>query len=132
MYTLQSTQKCPVHSTIHPTVAISTKWKTIWSLTTLFAPCTLLHTCVLSYFSHVLLFVTPLTVAGQAPLSMGFSRQEYWSGLPCPLPGYLLHQGSEPACPALQVESLLLSHWGSPIRLYPCIKFCCYFTLSKT
>ena len=118
MYTLQSTQKCPVHSTIHPTVAISTKWKTIWSLTTLFAPCTLLHTCVLSYFSHVLLFVTPLTVAGQAPLSMGFSRQEYWSGLPCPLPGYLPNPGIKPESsksPALQTNSLLLSHWWSSI-----------------
>ena len=41
-------------------------------------------TCLLSHFSHVRLFVTPWTVARQAPLSMGFSRQEYWSGLPCP------------------------------------------------
>ena len=41
----------------------------------------------LSHFSHVLLFVTLLTVAHQAPLSMGFSRQEYWSGLPFPPPG---------------------------------------------
>ena len=40
--------------------------------------------CMLSHFSHVQLFVTPWTVAYQAPLSMGFSRQEYWSGLPCP------------------------------------------------
>ena len=46
-------------------------------------------TCVLSHFSHVQLFVTPWTVARQAPLSMGFSRQEYWSGLPCPPPGLL-------------------------------------------
>ena len=40
--------------------------------------------CMLSHFSHVQLFVTPWTVAYQAPLSMGFSKQEYWSGLPCP------------------------------------------------
>ena len=39
---------------------------------------------MLSEFSHVQLFVTPLTVACQAPLSTGLSRQEYWSGLPCP------------------------------------------------
>ena len=39
-------------------------------------------------------FVTPWTVARQAPLSMGFSRQEYWSGLPCPLPGIFLTQES--------------------------------------
>ena len=49
--------------------------------------------CVLS---HVQLFVTPWTVAHQAPLSMGFSRQEYWSGLPCPLPGDLLDPGIKP------------------------------------
>ena len=47
------------------------------------------HACVLSLFSHVGLFVTPWTVARQAPLSMGFSRQEYWSGLPCPPPRHL-------------------------------------------
>ena len=39
---------------------------------------------MLSHFNHVQLFVTPWTVARQAPLSVGFSRQEYWSGLPCP------------------------------------------------
>ena len=42
---------------------------------------------LLSCFSHVRLFATPWTVARQAPLSMEFSRQEYWSGLPCPSPG---------------------------------------------
>ena len=49
----------------------------------------MINMCVLSHFSHVQLFVTPWTVARQAPLSMGFSRQEYWSGLPCPPPGNL-------------------------------------------
>ena len=44
---------------------------------------------VLSCFSRVQLFATQWTVAHQAPLSMGFSRQEYWSGLPCPLPADL-------------------------------------------
>ena len=44
---------------------------------------------MLSCFGHVQLFVTPWTVACQAPLSMGFSRQEYWSGLPCPCSGHL-------------------------------------------
>ena len=52
---------------------------------------------MLSRFSHVRLFVTPWTVARQTPLSMGFSRQEYWSGLPCPLPGDLPDPGIEPA-----------------------------------
>ena len=50
--------------------------------------------CVLSHFSDVQLFVTPWTVANQAPLSVRFSRQEYWSGLPYPPPGDLLTQGS--------------------------------------
>ena len=44
--------------------------------------------CVISHFSRVQLFATLWTIACQAPLSMGLSRQEYWSGLPCPL-GYL-------------------------------------------
>ena len=48
-----------------------------------------------SCFSCVRLFVTPGTVARQAPLSVGFSRQEYWSGLPCPLPGDLSNPGIE-------------------------------------
>ena len=51
--------------------------------------------------SHVLLFVTPWTVAYQAPRSMGFSRQEYWSGLPLPSPGDLPNLGIEPGSPAL-------------------------------
>ena len=46
-------------------------------------------------------FVTPWTVAHQAPLSMGFPRQEYWSGLPFPFPGDLLNSGIELASPAL-------------------------------
>ena len=52
---------------------------------------------VLSHFSHVQLFATPWTVACQAPLSMGFFRQEYWSGLPFPTPGALPDLGIEPA-----------------------------------
>ena len=53
-------------------------------------------------FSHVQLFATPWTVAHQAPLSMGFSRQEYWSGLPFPSPGALPNLGIEPRSPTLQ------------------------------
>ena len=51
---------------------------------------------MLSHFSHVWLFVTPWIVACQAPLSMGFSSQKYWSGLPFPFPGELSHPGIEP------------------------------------
>ena len=50
------------------------------------------------------------TIACQALLSMGFSRQEYWSGLPCSSPGDLLNPGFEPVSSASQVDSLLLSH----------------------
>ena len=49
---------------------------------------------------------TPWTVAHQAPLPMEFSRQEYWSGLPCPSPGDLPDPGIEPGSPVLQVDSL--------------------------
>ena len=61
------------------------------------------------------LFATPWIVACHASLSKGFSRQEYWSGLPCPPPGNLPHPGMEPrspASPALQADPLLLSHQG--------------------
>ena len=54
--------------------------------------------CVLSRFSCVRLFVNLWTTACQVPLSLGFSRQEYWSGLPCPPPGYLPNPGNEPPC----------------------------------
>ena len=56
--------------------------------------------------SHVRLFVTPRTAAYQAPPSMGFSRQEYWSALPFPSPGDLPNPGIEPRSPALQADSL--------------------------
>ena len=54
----------------------------------------------------VQLFVTPWTVAYQAPLSMGFSRQAYWSGLPFPFPGNLPNPGTEPGSPTLQADAL--------------------------
>ena len=72
--------------------------------------------CVLSRFSRVQLFVTPCTVARQALLSMGFSRQECCSGLPCPLPGDLCHPDIEPVSltsPALTGGSLPLVPLGN-------------------
>ena len=57
-------------------------------------------------WSRVRLFAIPWTVAYQAPLSMGFSRQEYWSGLPFPSPGDLPDPGIEPGSPALQADAL--------------------------
>ena len=65
--------------------------------------------------SHVLLFVTPWTVASQAPLSMGFSRQQYQSGLPFPSPGDLPDPGIEPGSLALQTDTLLSEPLGKPI-----------------
>ena len=58
--------------------------------------------------SRVRLFVTPWTVAYQAPLSIRFSRQEYWSGLPFPSPGDLSDPGIEPRSPALEADTLTL------------------------
>ena len=56
--------------------------------------------------SHVQLFVTPWAVAYQAPQSVEFSRQEYWSGSPFPSPGDLPNPGIEPGSPALQADAL--------------------------
>ena len=77
--------------------------------------------CVLS---RVWLFVDPpcppWTIAHQASLSMGFSRQEFWSGLPFSSPGDLPNPRIEPASPALQVDSFLLSHVRLPARELIC------------
>ena len=58
--------------------------------------------------------VTPWTIACRAPLSMEFSRQEYWSGLPFPSPGYFSDPGIEPGSPALQAVSLPIEPRGKP------------------
>ena len=67
--------------------------------------------------SRVRLFATPWTVACQAPLSMGFSRQEYWSGLPFPSPGDLPDLGIEPGSPALEADALTSEPLGKPSNL---------------
>ena len=75
----------------------------------------IVHACMLSHFSRVQLFATLWTVARQAPLSMGFFRLEYWSGLLCPPPGDLHNQGLNPPLPHLlhwQVGSLPLAPPG--------------------
>ena len=77
-----------------------------------------LPACTLCHLGHVRLLVTLWTVALQAPLSMGFSRQEYWSELPCPTPGDLPNPEIEPASlttPALQADSLPSEPPGKPI-----------------
>ena len=65
--------------------------------------------------SHVQLFATPWTVAYQAPLSMGFSRQEYWSGLPFPSPGDLPDPGIELGSPTLWADALTSELPGKPL-----------------
>ena len=73
--------------------------------------------------SHVRLFATPWTIAYQAPQSMGFSRQECWSGLPFPSPGYLPDLGIEPASPALQADALP-SELPGKILIYSLSAYC--------
>ena len=72
--------------------------------------------------SRVRLFVTPWTVAHQAPLSLEFSRQEFWSGLPFPSPGDLPKPGIEPRSPALQADALTSEPSGKP-PIEPLIEF---------
>ena len=72
-------------------------------------------TCaVLSHFSHVRILAPLWNVDHQAPLSMGFSRQEYWTGLPSPSPEDLPDPGIECWSPALQVDSLPTELEGKP------------------
>ena len=66
--------------------------------------------------SRVRLFATPWTVAYQAPQSMGFSRQEYWSGLPFPSPWDLPNPGIKPGSPALQADALPSEPPGKPVK----------------
>ena len=73
-----------------------------------------------SSLSHVWLFATPQTVTHQAPLSMGFPRQECWSGLPFPSPGFLPDPGIKPTSPALWADSLPPNHQGSPTKDQMC------------
>ena len=76
---------------------------------------------MLSRFIRVRLFANLWTEAPPALLSMGFSRKEHWSGLPCPPPGDHPSPGTEPrtpVSPALQVDSLPLSHQGKNGHVY--------------
>ena len=91
--------------------------------------------------SRVQLFATPWTVVHQAPLSMGFSRQEYWSGLPFPSPEDLPNPGIETRSPGLQADSLLFEPpWKSKspervqqyILLHQTPKVLCHQTLKMT
>ena len=90
-------------------------------------------TRMLSHFSRVQLFLTPWTIPRQAPLSMGFSRQEYWSGLPCPPPGIFPTQGSTHvsyiSCTGRQIL-YHECHLGSPI--YTGINYMYVFIYTET
>ena len=77
---------------------------------------TSIHWSVKVWVSRVWLFVTPWTVAHQAPLSVGFSRQEYWSGQPFPSLGHLPNPGIKPGSPTLQVDSFPSGPTGKPIK----------------
>ena len=72
--------------------------------------------------------MTPWTAAHQAPQSMEFSRQEYWSGLPFPSPGGLPNPGIEPGSPALEADALTSEPPGKPYQIYMisvyCLPFC--------
>ena len=100
-------------------------------------PSTLYITLSLEYrsevksLSHVHLFVTPWAVAYKAPLSMEFSRQEYWSGLPFPSPVDLPNPGFEPGSPALQADTLPSELPGKPPRwtIGLFLRYCIYFFL---
>ena len=85
---------------------------------------------MLSWFSHVWPFVTPWTVTHQDPLSMGFSRQGYWSGLPFPPPGDPPSPGPDPTyplSPALQVDSLSTDHQGRVPSTYWMLGKCYFY-----
>ena len=101
-----------------PTTSSLKIWHQSWTSNTLSTQdveriTTALNSAVLSG-SVVSNSETLWTVACQAPLSMEFSRQEYWSGLPCPPPGDLPNPGTKPRCPALQADSLPSEPPGKP------------------
>ena len=85
-----------------------------------FVPGIILDVLCTQSLGHVSLFRTPWTIAHQAPLSMGFSRQEYWSGLPFPSPGDLPEPGTKPVCPvspALQSDYFTTEPQGCPLHM---------------
>ena len=86
-----------------------------------------LKTCMLLLsLSHVQLFCNPRdNVTHQAPLSMGFSRQEYCSGLPFPFPGYIPNPEIEPVSPALAGEFFSTEPPGKPVCIQACV-LCVY------
>ena len=81
--------------------------------------------------SRVRLFATPWTVAYQAPPPVGFSRQEYWSGLLFPSPGDLPNSGIEPGSPTLQADALPSEPPGILLYNFPFVYYLCLVVISK-
>ena len=120
----------------HPFLALTSSVKPLWILNkcskvqptpllirapevslSIFAVDGFLRVCVCVSGSVISNSATPWTIAHQAPLSMGFSRQGYWSGLPCPPPGDLPNPGIKLGSPVLQADSLLSEPPGKPYSL---------------
>ena len=102
---------------VHPLA----KWFSQWGILSLLSPGGESLVCLVAQL--YLTLATPWTAVCQAPLSIGFSRQEYLSGLPCPAPGDLPNPGIEPRPPALQADSLPTEPPGKPhnFGLFLCI-----------
>ena len=109
------------HSTYRPTIYLSDEFAT-WRFHQLCLSVSHRYVCLPGH-SIVSDSATPWTVAQLAPLSMRFSRQESWSGLPCPPPGNLPHPGIEPTSPGSPaLGRRVLHHWyhvGSPFSCWP-------------
>ena len=88
-----------------------------WYISPSLVVCVCVCVCI-QLLSCVRLFANLRTVAHQAPRSMGFSQQEYWSGLPCPPPGNLPNSGIELSLPHCRWILNHLSYQGSPFRVY--------------
>ena len=114
-------QKFHIH--IHMNIVMFTLWCGAEPVISLRFVCICVHiySWLCSVLSRVWLFATPWTVARQAPLPIGFSRQGYWGGLLFSSPKNLPDPGTEPGSPALQADSLLSPHsqgmqmWGQPL-----------------
>ena len=99
-----------------------------WGFVTLKRSHCMLLVFVCLSLSHIWLFATPWTAAIQASLSMGFSRQKYWSGLLFPSPGHLPDPGIEPWSPALQADSLSSKPPGMFLTSHLLFSLCNMFT----
>ena len=113
-----------VHKILKQMIQLSAVFKSSWMLNTpprQYHPTSCICCCCCWVTSVVSDSATLWTAAFQAPPSVGFSRQERRSGLPCPSPGDLPNPGIKPGSPATQADSLPLSHAENPQLIYSCI-----------